>query len=165
MQSTLSHLQFPQGNCSTTSHRTLRALQDAHARGARRLVTLLALSLVSAVEPVRFLAWSVVEAVFFAAFEVVSVTSGVELSAGPSPGVEADSEREWNSASLVVIVFMVGFLSSSSALLRVHRFVEWTSFARFLTSYVQRDPNTEWRRTSSSSFFSSFLFQRIDRRG
>lgn len=70
----------------------------------------------SAVEPVRFLAWSVVEAAFFAVF-VVSVPSGVELSTGPSPGVEADSEREWNSASLVVIVFMVGFLSSSSALL------------------------------------------------
>jgi hypothetical protein len=102
---TLSHLQFPQGNCSTTSHRTLRARQDAHARGARRLVTLLALSLESAVEPVRFLAWpSTANETFFAVFAVVSVPPGVELSACPSPGVETDSEREWKSASLAAIV-------------------------------------------------------------
>lgn len=109
MQSTLSQRQFPQGKCSTTSHRTLRALQEAHARGARRFVTLLALSalsFVSAVEPVRFLACAsaVDEMEAFFAFAVVSFTS-VRLSAGPSPGVETDSEREWNSASLFAIVY------------------------------------------------------------
>lgn len=89
MHSTLSHLQFPQGKCSTTSHRTLRALQDAHARGARRFVTLLALSFVSAVEPVRFLACAfAVDGEFFA-FAVVSFTS-IKLSSGPSPSVSAD---------------------------------------------------------------------------
>lgn len=109
MQSTLSQRQFPQGNCSTTSHRTLRALQDAHARGARRFVTLLALSFASAVEPCRFLACaSAVDEGFFA-LAVVSLTS-VRLSAGPSPGVETDSEREWNPASLfAVIVYGGGF--------------------------------------------------------
>jgi hypothetical protein len=38
--STLSHLQFPQGAPSTTSQRTLRALQDTQARAARLLVAL-----------------------------------------------------------------------------------------------------------------------------
>lgn len=110
MQSTLSQRQFPHGNCSTTSHRTLRALQDAHARGARRLVTLLALSVLSfasAVDPVRFLACAsaaaAVEVEAFLALAVVSFASA-RLSPGPSPGVDADSEREWNSASLFAIV-------------------------------------------------------------
>lgn len=120
MQSTLSQRQFPQGNCSTTSHRTLRALQDAHARGARRLVTLLALSVLSlvfAVEPVRFLACASgteneTESFFVCA--VVSFTSG-RLSPGPLPGplpgVDTDSEREWKSASLfaMLVVVVVGW--------------------------------------------------------
>jgi hypothetical protein len=38
MHSTLSHLQFPQGLCSTTSQRTLRARHDTQALAARRLV-------------------------------------------------------------------------------------------------------------------------------
>lgn len=106
--STLSQRQFPQGNCSTTSHRTLRALHDAHARGARRLVTLLALSalsFVSAIEPVRFLACASGTDGDFFAFVVVSFTS-TRLSAGPSPGVDTDSEREWNPASLFAIVYV-----------------------------------------------------------
>lgn len=36
--STLSHLQLPQGLCSTTSQRTLRARHDTQALAARRLV-------------------------------------------------------------------------------------------------------------------------------
>lgn len=40
MQGTLSHLQFPHGDPSTTSQRTLRARQLTQARTARRLVTL-----------------------------------------------------------------------------------------------------------------------------
>lgn len=39
MQGTLSHLQFPHGDPSTTSQRTLRARQLTQARTARRLVT------------------------------------------------------------------------------------------------------------------------------
>lgn len=107
MQSTLSQRQFPQGNCSTTSHRTLRALHDAHARGARRLVTLLALSalsLVSPVGPVRFLACASAVGEDFFAFVGVSSAS-IRLSAGPSPGVDTDSERDWNPASLFAIVY------------------------------------------------------------
>src|SRR5437764_118199 len=42
MHSTLSHLQFPHGEPSTTSHRTLRARQDTHARAALRLATFVA---------------------------------------------------------------------------------------------------------------------------
>lgn len=103
IQSTLSQRQLPQGNCSTTSQRTLRALQDAHARGARRFVTLLALSLGSAVEPDRFFPCASAVVDFFA-FAVVSVTSVELLSAGPSPGVDTDSEWEWNSVSLFAIV-------------------------------------------------------------
>lgn len=45
--STLSHLQFPQGLCSTTSHLTLRARHDTQALAARRLVFFCA----SAAEP------------------------------------------------------------------------------------------------------------------
>lgn len=93
MHSTLSHLQFPQGKFSTTSHRTLRARQDAHARGARRLATLPVLSFVSAAEPFRFLGWPpAVEEAFLAVFSVFSVSPGVGLSTSPSPGVEAASE-------------------------------------------------------------------------
>lgn len=40
MHSTLSQRQFPQGAPSTTSQRTLRALQETHALAARRLVAL-----------------------------------------------------------------------------------------------------------------------------
>lgn len=53
MHSTLSHLQLPQGAPSTTSHRTLRALQDTQALAARLLVIFpFAPTLVSEVEPV-----------------------------------------------------------------------------------------------------------------
>src|SRR5690554_1036681 len=39
MHSTLSHLQFPQGAPSTTSHRTFLARHETQARAARLLVT------------------------------------------------------------------------------------------------------------------------------
>jgi hypothetical protein len=51
MHSTLSHLQLPQGAPSTTSHRTLRALQDTQALAAR-LLAIFGPPLVSEVEPV-----------------------------------------------------------------------------------------------------------------
>lgn len=149
MQSTLSQRQFPHGNCSTTSHRTLRALQDAHARGARRLVTLLALSALSfgsAVEPVRFLAWASGEDFF--ALAVASFASA-RLSPGPSPGVDTDSEREWNSGSLFAIVGGGGvFCRRGEAPLRVHRFAEVVAYSRVRNPYVQRSPSSEWSRTS-----------------
>lgn len=116
--STPSQRQLPQGNCSTTSQRTLRALQDAHARGARRLVTLLpsflrdveslhggvdSLCVISGVEPLRFLSCVSVAEDDFLACALVLATSDV-LSAGPCPGVDTDSEREWNSDSLFAMV-------------------------------------------------------------
>lgn len=148
MQSTLSQRQFPQGNCSTTSHRTLRALQDAHARGARRLVTLLALSalsFVSAVEPFRFLACAsaVDEMESFLAFAVVSFAS-VTLSAS----VSTDSEREWNSASLFAIVYGGGSFCRRGHFLQVYRFAEVVAYSMVRNSYVQRSPGSEWPRTS-----------------
>lgn len=55
MHSTLSQRQLPHGNCSTTSQRTLRALQEAQARAARRLVTLALFPPESDLESHRFL--------------------------------------------------------------------------------------------------------------
>lgn len=52
MQATLSQRQFPHGAPSTTSHRTLRALQLTQARAARRFVILVAGSPLSASLPV-----------------------------------------------------------------------------------------------------------------
>lgn len=153
MQSTLSQRQFPQGNCSTTSHRTLRALQDAHARGARRLVTLLALSalsFVSAVEAARLLACaSATVTPDFFSFAVVSFTS-VRLSAGPSPVVDTDSEREWNSVSLFAIVGGGGgaFVWSSWGTFAGASVRKVLAYSRVRNSYVQRSPSSEWSRTS-----------------
>ena len=94
MHSTLSHLQFPQGAPSTTSHRTLRALQETQARAARRLVTLAA-PFASVVEPDRF--FCVGEFEF--AFEVFWVVASV-------PGVSArgDPDAEAFSESLVIVL-------------------------------------------------------------
>jgi len=50
----LSHLQLPQGAPSTTSQRTLRALQETQARAARLLVTFWPALESEAVEVVRF---------------------------------------------------------------------------------------------------------------
>ena len=53
MHSTLSHLQFPQGAPSTTSHRTFRARHETQALAARLLVTLVGAD-ESVVLPARF---------------------------------------------------------------------------------------------------------------
>lgn len=65
MHSTLSHLQLPQGAPSTTSHRTLRALQDTQALAARLLVIFaFGPPLLSEVEPVLcFFCWALPVAV------------------------------------------------------------------------------------------------------
>ena len=92
MHSTLSHLQFPQGAPSTTSHRTLRALQETHARAARLLVILPA-AFASVVESDRF--FCVGEFDFFEA-----LASAAGTSAGGDPEAEAFSE------SLVMVLMI-----------------------------------------------------------
>lgn len=112
MQSTLSQRQFAHGYCSTTSQRTLRALQEAQARAARRLVTLLLAAQASVFESARFLDGESF-VLFVNGTSATSATSAF-TSTGSKPGVDADADLDGNSMSLVIIytiVQVVGFVS------------------------------------------------------
>lgn len=106
MQSTLSQRQFAHGYCSTTSQRTLRALQEAQARAARRLVILLFAALGSVFESARFLDGESFGLDVAVASETTSATSAF-TSAGCKPGVDADADLDWNSTSSIIICAIV----------------------------------------------------------
>lgn len=98
MHSTSSQRQFPQGAPSTTSQRTLRALQDTQARAARRFVTL-----PSVVPEVRFLGE--------AAVSVAEVAAGAESEAGggdAEPAGPEDDRGEGESPWSDIMSVLVG---------------------------------------------------------
>lgn len=105
MQSTLSQRQFPHGYCSTTSQRTLRALQEAQARAARRLVTLL-FPPASDFESARLFDGESFEDLADKGASGTSFASAF-VSAGCRPGVDADPDLEWVSVSLFTMCTIV----------------------------------------------------------
>jgi hypothetical protein len=94
--STLSHLQLPQGAPSTTSHRTLRALQDTQALAAR-LFVIFGPPLVSDVEPV--LCFCRLAPAAEAGGVILDATGEVEPASTESLGSDGDKERWLGSVS------------------------------------------------------------------
>lgn len=81
IHSTLSHLQFPHGAPSTTSHRTLRARHDTQALAARLLVTLAGPE-ASGLEEARFFGFGGDEALCRGVFPGVMVAPGTDVASG-----------------------------------------------------------------------------------
>lgn len=117
--STLSHLQLPQGAPSTTSQRTLRALQLTHARAALRFVILAggAPSLRSAVDEERFLPCScsddvsALDSSFFASVGGAGSSSTAAVKADRSGTGSVVGVASGAAVGAVIVVVSVAIVS------------------------------------------------------